>query len=106
MTAIGNLNRRLILQAPVETADGAGGFSRSFAAVATLWAQVVPVSARAAITADGLGAALRYTIVIRVRDDITTRHQLIDGTHVYRVIAVRPDADRRFLEIEAEERAD
>jgi SPP1 family predicted phage head-tail adaptor len=104
MTAIGDLNRRLLLQAPVETADGEGGVTRSYAAVATLWAQVAPVSARAAITADSLGAVLRYTIVVRARGDITTRHRFIDGTHVYRVIAVRPDADRRFLAIEAEER--
>jgi SPP1 family predicted phage head-tail adaptor len=106
MTAIGDLNRRLLLQAPVDTPDGAGGVIRSYATVTALWAQVVPLAARATIAADRLGAALRTTIVIRARGDITTRHQLIDGTHVYRVIAVRPDADRRFLEIEAEERED
>jgi hypothetical protein len=37
---------------------------------------------------------------------VTTRHRLQDGTHVYRVLAARRSADRRFLEIEAEERED
>ena len=31
MTAIGELNRRLVLQAPVESDDGAGGVTRSYA---------------------------------------------------------------------------
>ncbi|HEU5017548.1 MAG TPA: phage head closure protein [Pseudolabrys sp.] len=106
MTAIGDLNRRLLLQAPAETADGAGGVSRSYETVTTLWAHVEPLSMRADVAAESLGAALRYRIIIRARDDITTRHRLVDGAHVYRVIAARLSADRRFLEIEAEERED
>ena len=42
----GALNRRLVLEAPVESADGAGGVTRSYSAVATLWAAVEPVAAR------------------------------------------------------------
>ncbi len=106
MTAPGDLNRRLTLQAPVESADGAGGVTRSFADVATLWAQVTPTGARADTAAGSLGALLRYRIVIRARADVTTRHQFVEGDRVYRVVAVRDSADRRFLEIEAEERED
>ena len=103
---IGDLNRRLVLQAPVETADGEGGVTRSYQTVTTLWAQVLPLGAGADVAAASLGAALRYRIVVRARDDVTTRHQFVDGAHVYRVIAARLSADRRFLEIEAEERED
>jgi SPP1 family predicted phage head-tail adaptor len=106
MTAPGDLNRRLLLQAAAETDDGEGGVTRSFATVTTLWAQVVPLSGRADIVAESLGAALRYRITVRARDDVTTRHQFLDGERVYRVIAVRQSADRRFLEIDAEERED
>ena len=106
MTAPGDLNRRLQLQAPVESADDEGGVTRTYETVTTLWAQVVPRGGGANIAAGSLGASLRYAIVIRARDDITTRHQFIDGTHVYRAIAVGESADRRFLEIEAEERED
>ena len=56
-----------------------------------------------AAVADSLGAALRYAIVIRYRNDITTRHRFADGDRVYRVLAMQPAADRRFLEIAAEE---
>jgi SPP1 family predicted phage head-tail adaptor len=106
MTVAGDLNRRLALLAPVETDDGAGGVTRSFEIAATVWAHVLPLAARADIAAGSLGGALRLRIVIRYRGDVTTRHRLQDGTHVYRVLAARRSADRRFLEIEAEERED
>jgi SPP1 family predicted phage head-tail adaptor len=106
VTGPGDLNRRLVLQAPVETDDGEGGVTRTYEAVTTLWAQVVPLAGRADIAAGSLGAALAYRIVIRARNDITTRHQFQDRARVYRVIAVRASADRRFLEIEAQERED
>jgi SPP1 family predicted phage head-tail adaptor len=105
-TSIGDLNRRLVLQEPVEATDGEGGVTRSYQAVTTLWAHVLPLTAGAEIAAASLGAALRYRITLRARDDVTTRHRFVDGTHVYRVIAARLSADRRFLEVEAEERED
>ena len=104
MTAPGDLNRRLLLEAPAETDDGAGGFMRLYDVVTVLWAQVTPLSVATDTTADSTGAAVRYRIVVRQRSDITTRHRFQDGTHIYRVLAVRPTADRRFLEIETEER--
>jgi SPP1 family predicted phage head-tail adaptor len=106
MTEIGDLNRRLVLEAPAESADGEGGVARSYVTVTTLWAQVVPQPARADVAADSLGAALRFAIVIRTRADVTTRHRFQDGAAIYRVIAVRASADRRFLEIDAEIRED
>lgn len=106
MTTPGELNRRLALLAPVESADGEGGVTRSYATVTTLWAQVVPLSERADVAADSLGAALRFAIVIRYRSDVTTRHRLQDGAAVYRIVAARASADRRFLEIDAEIRED
>ena len=104
--SIGGLNRRLVLQEPVENADDEGGVTRSYQTVTTLWAQVRPLGAGTDVAAGSLGAALRTAIVVRARDDVTTRHRFVDGAHVYRVIAARLSADRRFLEIEAQERED
>jgi SPP1 family predicted phage head-tail adaptor len=106
VTTPGELNRRLALLAPVESADGEGGVTRSYTTVTTLWAQVVPLSERADVAADSLGAALRFAIVIRTRSDVTTRHRLQDGAVIYRVISARASADRRFLGIDAELRED
>jgi SPP1 family predicted phage head-tail adaptor len=106
LSDIGALKRRLVLEAPAETADGAGGVTRVYASEATLWAQVTPVSARAEVAADSFGPALRHRIVIRAQGGITARHRLRDGARIYRIVAVRESANRRFLEIDAEERAD
>lgn len=106
MTAPGDLNRRLLLEGPTEFDDGAGGVTRLYDVVTTLWAQVVALSAAGDVAADSRGAVVRYRIVVRARSDITTRHRFQDGTQIYRIIAVRPSADRRFLEIEAETRED
>jgi len=106
MTAIGDLNRRLVLEAPADTADGEGGVTRLYDVVTTLWANVAPKSARADVSADRLGGAVRYAITIRSRDGLTTRHRFQDGARVYRILALRESADRRFLAIDAEEHQD
>jgi SPP1 family predicted phage head-tail adaptor len=105
MTDPGQLNRRLTLEAPVDTDDGAGGVIRSFAAVATLWAQVEPVSARGEVAAAALGAIITHRIALRYSADITLRHRLRDGARIYRIVAMR-ERHRRFLDIDAEERTD
>jgi head-tail adaptor len=72
MTPPGDLNRRLLLEAPVEFEDGAGGVTRLYDAVTTLWAQVIPLSAISELTAANLGGRVRYRIIVRSRSDITT----------------------------------
>jgi len=110
MTGAGDLNRRLTLEAPSETDDGAGGVTRDYAAAVSLsvslWARLVPLSAGADAAADSLGGALRYRIVVRAGPVITTRHRLRDGARIFRILAAGPSADRRFIEIEAEARED
>jgi len=104
MTAIGELNRRLVLEAPVETADGAGGVTRNYAEVVTLWASLTPIADRADAAAAGQGALVTHRIVIRSGRDVTTRHRLRAGTRIFRIVAVREQDDGRFLAIHAEER--
>jgi SPP1 family predicted phage head-tail adaptor len=106
MTAPGELNRRLVLQQPVETADGAGGVTRSYSAVTTLWAKVEPVSARGAVVADAPGATVTHRITIRSGPELTTQHRFIEGATLYRIVTLREDATRRFLVIGAEVRTD
>jgi SPP1 family predicted phage head-tail adaptor len=107
MIAPGELRHRLTLEAPVETPDGAGGVTRSYAAVTTLWAAVTPLSARGAVEAAALAATVTHRIIIRGRTDVTARHRLREGTRVFRIVALRdPDGSGRFIEIQAQERVD
>lgn len=104
MTGIGDLGRRLVLEAPVEADDGAGGVTRSYAAVTTLWAQVVPVRGRADAAADSLAALITHRIVIRAGQTITTLHRFRDGARIFEVVSFRDTPDRRFVVVEAVER--
>jgi SPP1 family predicted phage head-tail adaptor len=101
----GRLNRRLTLEAPVETGDGAGGVTRSHQAVATLWASVEPVAASGGVEAGALGATVTHRIRVRFSADITLRHRFRDGSRVYRIASMR-ERNSRFLDIDAEERTD
>lgn len=104
MIAPGDLDRRLVLEAPVETPDGAGGVTRSYQSVATVWAAVTPIAAHGAVAAAAAGAVASHRIVIRAGREVTTRHRLRDGARLYRVVAVAERGGRapRFIEIRAE----
>jgi SPP1 family predicted phage head-tail adaptor len=99
----GALNRRLTLEAPDETADGAGGVVRDYESVATLWASVEPIAARGDVDAAQLGATVTHRIVIRYSSDVTTQHRFRDGARVFRIVTIR-ERDKRWLDIQAEER--
>jgi SPP1 family predicted phage head-tail adaptor len=104
MSNPGLLRHRLALEAPVESADGAGGVTRSYETVATLWAEVAPLSASRAIEAERPGGQVTHRIGIRFADDITTKHRFRDGNRVFRIVLLRDrDGRKRFLTIEAEE---
>jgi SPP1 family predicted phage head-tail adaptor len=104
MSNPGLLNRRLTLEAPVDSSDGAGGVVRGFETAATLWAEVTPVSAARAFEAERLGARITHRIGIRFSGDITTKHRFRDGGRIFRIVSLRDrDGRKRFLQIEAEE---
>ena len=101
----GRFNRRLVLEAPIETPDGAGGVSRAFMTLATLWAEVTPLAARADSGAASLGAIATHRILVRAGVEITTQHRLRLDAREFRIVTIR-DHDRsgRIIEIHAEER--
>jgi SPP1 family predicted phage head-tail adaptor len=99
-------NRRLSLQEPVDVPDGAGGVTRSYQQVTELWAEVTPLSSQAEVVAAMLGAQVTHRIVIRAPRDLTIRHRFVDGARIYRIVSLRESADRRLIEIMAEQRTD
>ncbi len=105
MTDPGSLDRRLILEVPVETPDGSGGVARSYEAVATLWGSLTPVSARFGVEGEQAGASVTHRIVIRTGPELTTQHRFRLGGRVFAIAAFR-DADGRgrFIDVSAQER--
>src|ERR1044072_5256384 len=109
LTDPGRLKPRLAILAPVEVDDGQGGVARSFTTVATVWAAVTPVAARAsgdALEADAHGATARYRIVLRSNFVLTLQHRLVDGARIYRIAGIRDLDDRRFIAVGPELRVE
>jgi head-tail adaptor len=105
----GKLKTRLQVQAPVETGDGQGGVTRSFATLTTAWAQVTPLAARgsgANVQADAEGATVKVRILLRSNFALTLQHRLADGARIYRISAIRDADDRRFIAVDAELRVE
>ena len=103
----GRLRFRLVLEAPVETADDCGGVARSYAAAETVWAAIEPLTTREVLDAEDLGGTLTHRITLRSGVTVTTRHRLTLGARMFRIATVRdPDGSGRFIEIQAQERRD
>ena len=107
MTGIGRLRERVVLEAPVETADGVGGVMRTYVAQATLWAEIVAVGAKADLVADAAGASVTHRITIRGGVAVTTRHRFRLGAQIFEAVSIRDaDPQARFILIETRERVD
>ena len=104
MTDPARFNRRLVLETPTETPDGAGGVARTFQTFATIWAKITPVSARGDAVADSQGATITHRIVIRAPREVTTACRFTEDGAIYRIVTVRESTDRRLIEIAAEQR--
>ena len=100
----GALSARLVLERPVETPDGQGGVEGGFAAVATVWAEVAPVSARAEEAAGAMPVTVTHRIRLRRRDDLAGGMRLRKGARLFAIRAFRdPDETGRYTLCDCEE---
>lgn len=99
----GRLNRRLVIEAPVDSDDGMGGVVRSYADAETVWAQMAATGARGDVAADAAGGVVTWRILMRAGPALTTNHRLREGARRFDIVAVitRDDA---LIEIVAHER--
>lgn len=95
---IGALRHRVTLEAPIDAPDGAGGFSRSFAPIAQLWARIAPADAREDFVEQRAEQATNHAVTIRWRDDVVKDMRFVfHGRRLRIQSAVDPDERRRFL---------
>ena len=93
------LDRRMVLEGPARVADGAGGFSLSWAERGIIWAALKPGSGREVAGEEVLVADTPYRITVRgapVGSDARPRPEdrLRDGVRVFTILAVA-EADPR-----------
>lgn len=88
-----DLNRALVLERLVKAGDGAGGFTRSWQAVGTLWAEVVAGSGRDVAGEEFTLSAVPYRITVRGAPVGSPQRPRADqrfreGTRAFRIVAV------------------
>lgn len=95
-----NLTRKLVLEDPQRSPDGAGGFTEAWVALGTHWAEVNPLSGR--LSSDSLSLQ-KYRITLRASPDgFASRprpdQRFRDGNRLYRIDAVaESDPAGRYL---------
>jgi len=103
------LNRALVLEERVETADGAGGASVSWQALGTLWGEIRLRTGNDVRVGPALAGQGRFRITVRAAPPGAASRPRPDqrfreGTRVYRILAVAElNEAGRFLACFAEE---
>jgi head-tail adaptor len=88
-----DLNRSLLLEAPSQVGDGAGGFSLTWTVIGTLWGEIKAGSGRDPAGVEITLAAVPYRITVRGAAVGSPRRPLPqqrfrEGTRVYHILAV------------------
>lgn len=102
---IGALRHRVRLEAPSHLVGEGGVATVTWQPVVTLWAEVLPISGRETVQADGVTAVATLEIRTRYRADITPEMRFVLGDRVLDIRAVRDiEGRRRWLSCVCEER--
>ncbi|MDU8911070.1 head-tail adaptor protein [Aestuariicoccus sp. MJ-SS9] len=103
------LNHRLVLETRVLAPDGAGGFSESWQALGTLWAQIRPRAGRDANGTAGVLSVAGFKIVVRGAPQghsgrPVAGQRFRHGARFFRILAVTErEPDGTYLICTAEE---
>ena len=94
----GRLRLPLTLEAMTAVPDGAGGFSESWTALATLSAALEPVAAARRLGADQALPIVTHVVTLRARPDLASGMRFVADGRVFSIETVYdPDETGRFL---------
>lgn len=98
------LKKRITIQQPVEVSDSGGGYTLSWSDLASVWAEVKPVSGREDYRALKLESKVTHKVTIRHRSDVTAGMRISMGGRVFNIRAVmNQDEENEKLLLLAEE---
>ena len=100
----GQMTARLELETPLPVPDGQGGAAITWAATASLWARIEPVSFVVTEAASAESGTISHRIWVRFRSDIAAGQRFRKGGRVFAVKLARdPDETGRYLVCQCEE---
>jgi SPP1 family predicted phage head-tail adaptor len=99
------MRHRLQLEAALETADGGGGVTRTWALAAEVWAALKPLAGDERVEADGVHGRVSHEVWIRYRAGVLADMRFRLGARVFEIRSVIDTGERhRFLRCMVEER--
>ena len=107
--SVPQLNHRMVLETPMHTADGAGGYSESWAPLGEMWAELVGRSGRATVQGTVPVSQANYKITMRGAPEGDPRRPMAEqrfraGSRIFNISAVvERDALCRYLVCFAQE---
>ncbi len=101
----GRLRERVTIEMQVRTADGAGGASIGWTALATVAAEVISFKGASLVAGERDEAREPFRVVIRYRGDVTTEMRIAWRGRLLDILSRHdPDGGRRWLALDCEER--
>lgn len=103
------LNRSLVLEAPLKVADGAGGYTRNWEPLGVLWAEVKAGSGRERAETAATVSRVPYRITVRAAPHgapsrPVAGQRLREGSRIFQIFAVSDwDVNAAYLTCHAEE---
>lgn len=98
----GRMDRLITLQVATETQDSFGATVQTWATLADVWAERVPVSGRENFVADQMANFSFVRFRIRHRTDLTTKNRILDSGNVYNIRAINEIGRKEGLDVVAE----
>ena len=102
----GKLRHRVVIQEPVNNQNTeTGSIESSWQDVATIWADVYPLSAREFISAQSEQGEITTRITIRFRRNISNKNRILYEGKIFNIEGVLPDpvSGREYLTLPCSE---
>ena len=99
MLRAGRLDRRIIIQVATKSTGTAGGESRSWGTLATVWAEYKPVRGSESFVGVEHYAEAEVRFTIRYRNDVTPDNRITYDGKTYDIVAVLQIGRKEALDI-------
>jgi SPP1 family predicted phage head-tail adaptor len=101
---IGKMRHRVTIQTLIATPDADNAVEEVYSNVATVWADVSPVSGRTEMDSKSLGERITHRVTMRYRADVTSENWILYRGLRFRVRNIQDfEERRRFMILECED---
>ncbi|MBD2782858.1 phage head closure protein [Xenorhabdus szentirmaii] len=95
----GRLRHRVTIEKQTSSRTPSGSVIREWSDVASVWAEVRPISGRELVASGAVLTEVTIRIWLRYRADITTSHRIIYQGNSFAITVVIPNAQHTRLEL-------